>query len=124
VPHRRTCIGAKIKFLAGIIRLRATGSSTYPACASSSSSSSSSSLQAPASPLATSFSMPDKPRRGGRRPPITVKSKRDGDGRWIAEVLELPEVVVYADTETEARAKAVEVALQILTSRIRQARGA
>ena len=65
--------------------------------------------------------MPEKPRRGGFHPPITIKSKREGDGRWIAEVLELPEVVVYADTETEARAKAVDLALQVLTSKIRQA---
>ena len=36
----------------------------------------------------------------------------------------LPEVVVYADTETEARAKAVDDALEVFTNRIRQAGGA
>ena len=68
--------------------------------------------------------MPDRPRRGGRRPPITIKTGREEDGRWIAEVIELPDVVVYTDTETEARAMAVAFALQVLTTRIRQAGGA
>jgi predicted RNase H-like HicB family nuclease len=65
--------------------------------------------------------MSDKPRRGGRRPLLTIKTKREGNGRWIAEVLELPDVVVCADTEIEARAEAVDLALHILTARIRQA---
>lgn len=68
--------------------------------------------------------MPDKRRRGGCRPPITIKTKREEDGRWIAEVVELADVVVDADTETEVRAMAVDLALQVLTTRIRQAGGA
>ena len=68
--------------------------------------------------------MPDRPRGGGRRPLITIDTRREEDGRWIAEVLELPDVVVYADTETGVRAMAVDLALQVLTTRIRQAGGA
>lgn len=68
--------------------------------------------------------MPDKPRRSGRRALLTIKTRREEDGQWIAEVVELPEVVVYAGTEIEARAKAVDLALQVLTTRIRRAGGA
>jgi len=92
-----------------------------PACAALCKSTASPSPRAPASPSATSSSVPNKPHRCGRHSLITIKTERDGDGRWIAEASELPGVVVYAHTEIEARAKAVDLALQVLTTRIRQA---
>ena len=37
---------------------------------------------------------------------LTIESEKEEDGRWLAEVLELPGVMVYAPTRQEALAKA------------------
>ena len=37
---------------------------------------------------------------------FTVESEREDDGRWLAEVLELPGVLAYGQTSDEAIAKA------------------
>jgi predicted RNase H-like HicB family nuclease len=36
---------------------------------------------------------------------FTVESEQEEDGRWLAEVPELPGVMVYAQTKQEALAK-------------------
>jgi predicted RNase H-like HicB family nuclease len=62
--------------------------------------------------------MPDQTSRGGHRYSqlMTIKTRREKDGRWIAETLGLPGVMVYGDTETEARTKALDLAVQVLSS--------
>lgn len=115
---------SKSSFWPELLSSVSSGGPTYPACAAPYKSTASPSPRWPGSLSATSSSMPDRPRRRGRRPLITIKTGREEDGGWIAEVLELPDVVVYADTETEARAMVVALALQVLTTRIRQAGGA
>jgi predicted RNase H-like HicB family nuclease len=45
---------------------------------------------------------------------FTVKFDREEDGRWIAEVPELPGVMVYGSTQKEARAKAEALAFRVL----------
>ena len=35
-----------------------------------------------------------------------VETEQEQDGRWLAEVLELPGVLAYGDTPEQARAKA------------------
>ena len=47
----------------------------------------------------------------------TVESEQEADGRWLAEVLELPGVLVYAPTRQEALAKAQALALRVLAQR-------
>jgi predicted RNase H-like HicB family nuclease len=47
---------------------------------------------------------------------FTVEYEQEEDGRWIAEVLELPGVMVYAPTRQEALAKAL--ALRVLAERL------
>ena len=37
---------------------------------------------------------------------LTIESEQEEDGRWLAEVLELPGVMVYGQTKQEALAKA------------------
>ncbi len=49
---------------------------------------------------------------------FTVESEQEADGRWLAEVLELPGVMVYAPTRQEALAKAQALALQVLAERL------
>jgi predicted RNase H-like HicB family nuclease len=47
-----------------------------------------------------------------------VETEREDDGRWIAEVLDLPGVMAYGVTENEAVASAQALALRVLADRI------
>jgi len=49
---------------------------------------------------------------------FTVEYEQEEDGRWIAEVLELPGVMVYGTTKEEAQAKAQALALRVLAERL------
>lgn len=55
---------------------------------------------------------------GDRQVRLTVVVEREDDGRWIAEVPELPGVLVYGATEAEAMAKAEVLALRAFAERI------
>lgn len=48
----------------------------------------------------------------------TVDYEQEEDGRWIAEVLELPGVMVYGATKGEAQAKAQALTLRVLAERL------
>jgi hypothetical protein len=47
-------------------------------------------------------------------PKLVVEFDREEDGRWIAEVLGLPGVMVYGASRDEALAKAEVLALRVL----------
>jgi predicted RNase H-like HicB family nuclease len=49
---------------------------------------------------------------------FTVDYEQEEDGRWIAEVLELPGVMVYGATKDEALAKAQALALRVVAERL------
>ena len=49
---------------------------------------------------------------------LKIEVEREEDGRWIGEVPALPGVLVYADTEAEARTRAVSLALRVIADRI------
>lgn len=49
---------------------------------------------------------------------FTIEIEQEDDGRWIAEVLELPGGVVYGRTSEEARAKAQALALRVVAERL------
>lgn len=49
---------------------------------------------------------------------LTIELDIEEDGRIIAEVLELPGVLVYGQNEKEAIAKAQALALRVLADRI------
>ncbi|MCA1816285.1 MAG: type II toxin-antitoxin system HicB family antitoxin [Acidobacteria bacterium] len=49
---------------------------------------------------------------------FTVEYEREDDGRWLAEVLELPGVMAYGQTHEEAIAKAQALALRVLADRL------
>lgn len=51
---------------------------------------------------------------------FTVEYEQEEDGRWIAEVLELPGVMVYGATREEALAKAQALALRVVAERLDQ----
>ena len=47
-----------------------------------------------------------------------VETEQETDGRWIAEVSELPGVLVYAATREEAVRKAQALSLRVLAERL------
>ena len=49
---------------------------------------------------------------------FTIEAEQETDGRWIAEVLEIPGALVYAATTQDAVAKVQALALRILAERI------
>jgi predicted RNase H-like HicB family nuclease len=49
---------------------------------------------------------------------FTVEYEQEEDGRWLAEVLELPGVLAYGQTSGEAVAKAQTLALRVKVDRL------
>jgi predicted RNase H-like HicB family nuclease len=49
---------------------------------------------------------------------FTIEIEQEEDGRWIAEVVELPGVMKYGDTRDTAIAQAEALALRVLAERI------
>jgi predicted RNase H-like HicB family nuclease len=47
-----------------------------------------------------------------------VELEQEEDGRWIAEVPDLPGVLAYGASQDEARAKAQALALRVLADRL------
>lgn len=47
-----------------------------------------------------------------------VETELEDDGRWIAEVLDLPGVMAYGASEKEAAASAQALALRVIADRI------
>jgi len=43
-----------------------------------------------------------------------IETERETDGRWIAEVLEIPGALVYGSTEDQAWAKAYAIATRAM----------
>ena len=49
---------------------------------------------------------------------FNLECEREADGRWIAEISELPGVLAYGDSSNEAMAKAEVLALRVLAEQI------
>ena len=49
---------------------------------------------------------------------LTLELEQEVDGRWIAEVAELPGTLVYGATRDEAIARAKALALRVLADRL------
>jgi len=47
-----------------------------------------------------------------------VEIEREDDGRWLAEVIELPGVLAYGDTEQTALSKVQALALRVMAERL------
>jgi predicted RNase H-like HicB family nuclease len=50
--------------------------------------------------------------------PLTVEVEQEEDGRWLAEVPELPGVLSYGPTRREAIERAQVLALRVLADRL------
>lgn len=51
---------------------------------------------------------------------FTLECEQEDDGRWLAEVLELPGALAYGGSQDEAMAKAEALALRVLAERLEQ----
>ncbi|MFQ5899229.1 MAG: type II toxin-antitoxin system HicB family antitoxin [Candidatus Methylomirabilia bacterium] len=49
---------------------------------------------------------------------FNVEIERETDGRWIAEVVELPGVMAYGGTLEEAKARVQALALRVVANRL------
>ena len=49
---------------------------------------------------------------------FTVEYEQESDGRWLAEVLELPGVLAYGQTSDQAIARSQDLALRVLADRL------
>jgi predicted RNase H-like HicB family nuclease len=49
---------------------------------------------------------------------LTIRLLRETDGRWIADIPELPGVTVYGSTPEEATPKAKALALRVIAEEI------
>ena len=49
---------------------------------------------------------------------LSVILDREDDGRWVAEIPELPGVLVYGQTEDDANTKVKALGLRVLADRI------
>jgi predicted RNase H-like HicB family nuclease len=49
---------------------------------------------------------------------LTVETEQEEDGRWIAEILEIPGALKYGATREEAIAQAEALALRVIADRI------
>lgn len=50
--------------------------------------------------------------------PLTIEIEQEEDGRWIAEVPELPGVLVYGQTRQEAFERIQALSLRVLADRL------
>lgn len=58
------------------------------------------------------------PYNGGQRWPMQIEIDKEEDGRWIAEVPDLPGVMVYAASRDKAISKVKALALRVLADRL------
>ena len=49
---------------------------------------------------------------------FTIEHEQETDGRWLAEVPELPGVLAYGTTSSEAMSKAEVLALRVIADRL------
>jgi predicted RNase H-like HicB family nuclease len=49
---------------------------------------------------------------------LTIEIEQEADGRWLAEIPELPGVMVYSDTQDKAAQLARALAFRVLADKI------
>lgn len=58
------------------------------------------------------------PPRSRREIVVRIETEQEADGRWLAELPDLPGVMAYGVTRTEAIAKVETLALRVLAERL------
>jgi predicted RNase H-like HicB family nuclease len=49
---------------------------------------------------------------------FNIETERETDGRWIAEIEDIPGVLAYGRTENQAKANAYALALRVIADRV------
>ncbi len=49
---------------------------------------------------------------------FVVELEQETDGRWIAEIPELPGVLIYGSTPAEAKTQALALSLHVISERL------
>ncbi len=49
---------------------------------------------------------------------LIVEMEQEVDGRWLAEIVDLPGVMAYGQTQDEARARTQALALRVIADRL------
>lgn len=62
-------------------------------------------------------------RDGGSSIQLSIETEREDDGRWLAEVPQLPGVLAYGATRDEALPKAQVLALRVLAEGLEHGEG-
>ena len=47
-----------------------------------------------------------------------IETEREEDGRWIAEIAEIPGALAYGDTEERAKANVYALALRVIADQV------
>jgi len=53
---------------------------------------------------------------------FTIETEQETDGRWIAEIPELPGVMVYGDSQEQAQVKVKALAFRVLAEEIEESK--
>ncbi|QLA15825.1 type II toxin-antitoxin system HicB family antitoxin [Desulfolutivibrio sulfoxidireducens] len=51
---------------------------------------------------------------------LTMEYEEETDGRWLAEIMELPGVMAYGPTQAAAMARVKALALRVIAERLEQ----
>ena len=49
---------------------------------------------------------------------FSIEIEREADGRWVAEVVDLPGVLAYGSSEKEAKARVQALALRVVADQL------
>jgi predicted RNase H-like HicB family nuclease len=49
---------------------------------------------------------------------FSIETEREDDGRWIAEITDIPGALAYGETEDQARANAYALALRAIADQV------
>lgn len=53
---------------------------------------------------------------------FSIETEREDDGRWIAEITDIPGVLAYGKTEEEAKAVAYALALRVIADQVEESK--
>jgi predicted RNase H-like HicB family nuclease len=53
---------------------------------------------------------------------FSIETEREEDGRWIAEITDIPGVLAYGDSEDEAKANAYALALRVIADQVEESK--
>jgi predicted RNase H-like HicB family nuclease len=63
-----------------------------------------------------------QPPDGGEYQSLSIEYEQETDGRWLAEVPDLPGVMAYANTKRDAEIAVTALALRVIADRSEQVR--